>query len=320
MDGFYDQQVPFMLPPSQKSHVEEPCDRPFNDRKRKFVDTELAQDTEELFQDLSQLQEIWIAEAQVPDDEQFVPDFQSDNLVFHGPPTKIKREQSASKELSPCGQDPNLRPYGEKCLYSYSAYDRKPAMGFKPLTPPSTPVSPCGSAHTPGARPLHEQTPPRPRPRPPDAGPRPLHGQAAIQGAAHNQRTLALHSQTPPFAVPCPPLNHADNAYGAEHRFHRQLSEPCLPYPPSEVPGRPLPPPRAPDRVLRRPPRTSARCPSPPGPRAPRASSRSCWTPLRRAVPPPPWRPPDPAPAAPTPTATSTPGHQTGAPGLLLRL
>ncbi|XP_035267659.1 ETS translocation variant 5a isoform X3 [Anguilla anguilla] len=241
MDGFYDQQVPFMLPPSQKSHVEEPCDRPFNDRKRKFVDTELAQDTEELFQDLSQLQEIWIAEAQVPDDEQFVPDFQSDNLVFHGPPpTKIKREQSASKELSPCGQDPNLRPYGEKCLYSYSAYDRKPAMGFKPLTPPSTPVSPCGSAHTPGARPLHEQTPPAvPVPGPQTPGPRPLHGQAAIQGAAHNQRTLALHSQTPPFAVPCPPLNHADNAYGAEHRFHRQLSEPCLPYPPSEVPGRP---------------------------------------------------------------------------------
>lgn len=75
-----------------KSHVEDPShSRPMNDRKRKFVDSELALDTEgnasaeaqrrsvayfyskklsitfyfsELFQDLSQLQEIWIAEGQ----------------------------------------------------------------------------------------------------------------------------------------------------------------------------------------------------------------------------------------------------------------
>jgi len=51
------------------------------DRKRKFLDTDLAHDSEELFQDLSQLQEAWLAEAQVPDDEQFVPDFQSDNCA-----------------------------------------------------------------------------------------------------------------------------------------------------------------------------------------------------------------------------------------------
>ncbi|KAJ8283048.1 hypothetical protein COCON_G00055670 [Conger conger] len=235
MDGFYDQQVPFIVPPSQqKSHVEAPCDRSFSDRKRKFVDTELAQDTEELFQDLIQLQEIWIAEAQVPDDEQFVPDFQSDNLVFHGPPTKIKRELSPSKQLSPCSQAPGLPSYREKCLYSYSAYDRKPAIGFKPLTPPSTPVSPCGPAHAPGAHPLHEQTGPAHAP-----GPHPLHRQTAIPSGAHSHRPLPLHSQTPPFAVPCPPANHANPAYGAEHRFHRQLSEPCLPYPPSEAAGRP---------------------------------------------------------------------------------
>ncbi|XP_036401590.1 ETS translocation variant 5a isoform X1 [Megalops cyprinoides] len=247
MDGFYDQQVPFMVPPSHKSHVEEPCSRPFNDRKRKFVDTELAQDTEELFQDLSQLQEIWIAEAQVPDDEQFVPDFQSDNsVVFHGPPpTKIKRELSPSKELSPCSQDQSLTPYGEKCLYSYSsAYDRKPVVGFKPLTPPSTPVSPCGSAHTPGTRPAHERTPPN---VPSQAlGPRPLQGQTAAPSGAHNQRTLPLHNQSPPFAVPCPPLSHGDSTYSVEHRFHRQLSEPCLPFPPSEVQGRPPFPPHTP--------------------------------------------------------------------------
>lgn len=92
----------FFLSQQHKSHVEESShNRPLNDRKRKFVDTELAQDTEgnialmpwmhfcwlscvltcnyfggnlssicftswfpELFQDLSQLQEIWIAEGE----------------------------------------------------------------------------------------------------------------------------------------------------------------------------------------------------------------------------------------------------------------
>ncbi|XP_015257612.1 PREDICTED: ETS translocation variant 5-like [Cyprinodon variegatus] len=89
MDRFYDQQVPFMVPPSQNSAADEaPSGRLLNDRKRKFVDTELAQDTEELFQDLSQLQEIWIAEAQVPDDEQFVPDFQSESRKYLDPPTQ----------------------------------------------------------------------------------------------------------------------------------------------------------------------------------------------------------------------------------------
>ena len=76
----------------------------------------------ELFQDLSQLQEAWLAEAQVPDDEQFVPDFQSDNLVLHAPPpTKIKRElHSPSSELSSCSHEQALGAnYGEKCLYNY---------------------------------------------------------------------------------------------------------------------------------------------------------------------------------------------------------
>ncbi|XP_056145068.1 ETS translocation variant 5a isoform X2 [Lampris incognitus] len=239
MDGFYDQQVPFMVPPN-KSHVEEASySRPLSDRKRKFVDTELAQDTEELFQDLSQLQEIWIAEAQVPDDEQFVPDFQSDSLMFHGPPpAKIKRELTPSKELSPCRQDRSPMPYGEKCLYSYSAYDRKPTPGFKPLTPPSTPVSPCGSISTAGPHPLSEQTPPpHPRVTNQTAGPRPLlvqqHPVTASSGP-HNQRPLPVHSQSPPFAVPCPPLSQDVNSFSPEHRFQRQMSEPCLPYPPPE--------------------------------------------------------------------------------------
>ncbi|KAM4731358.1 ETS translocation variant 5a isoform 2-T3 [Anableps anableps] len=227
MDRFYDQQVPFMVPPSSSAADESPNARPLNDRKRKFVDTELAQDTEELFQDLSQLQEIWIAEAQVPDDEQFVPDFQSESLMFHGPPpTKIKRELTPTKDLSPCRQDKSPMPYGEKCLYSYSACDGKPTPGFKPLTPPSTPVSPCVLTST-----ALTQTPPP-------------HSHVANQTPAQrplqqppNQQTLLVHS--PPFAVPCVPLSQDANSFTPEHRFQRQMSEPCIPFPPSESQTRP---------------------------------------------------------------------------------
>ncbi|XP_069577119.1 ETS translocation variant 5a isoform X2 [Brachyistius frenatus] len=245
MDGFYDQQVPFIVPPSHKSHVGavSPNRPPYIDRKRKFVDTELAQDTEELFQDLSQLQEIWIAEAQVPDDEQFVPDFQSDSLMFHGPPAaKIKRELTPSKDLSPCRQDRSPMPYGEKCLYSYSACDRKPTPGFKPLTPPSTPVSPCGPTSTPGAHQLSEQTslpPPHPHVANSTPGPRPLHVQQPLTASAGppSQQPLPVHS--PPFAVPCAPIGQDVSSFSPEHRFQRQMSEPCLPFPPSDSQGRP---------------------------------------------------------------------------------
>ncbi|XP_061826926.1 ETS translocation variant 5a isoform X1 [Nerophis lumbriciformis] len=229
MDDFYDQQVPFvMFPPSEPGRVS-------NERKRKFVDTELAQDTEELFQDLSQLQDLWIAEAQVPDDEQFVPDFQSDSLMFHGPPpTKIKREQTASKELSPCHQDRSPMLYEEKCLYINSACDGKSTPTFKPLTPPSTPVSPCGPA---GAHRLSEQSPPRPNVASLPAGLRPVH----VQRQQHphpqstgprNQPAHPVHS--PPFAVPCAPIGQDANNFTPEHRFQRQMSEPSLHFPQSD--------------------------------------------------------------------------------------
>ncbi|XP_078084207.1 ETS translocation variant 1 isoform X2 [Mustelus asterias] len=120
MDGYYDQQVPFMITP--KPHGGKCSERTTSERKRKFIDTDLAQDSEELFQDLSQLQETWLAEAQVPDnDEQFVPDFQSENLAFHGLPLKIKKEpQSPCSELSTaCSHEQPFKfSYGEKCLYN----------------------------------------------------------------------------------------------------------------------------------------------------------------------------------------------------------
>ncbi|EAW93656.1 ets variant gene 1, isoform CRA_c [Homo sapiens] len=80
MDGFYDQQVPYMVTNSQRGRN---CnEKPTNVRKRKFINRDLAHDSEELFQDLSQLQETWLAEAQVPDnDEQFVPDYQAESYM-----------------------------------------------------------------------------------------------------------------------------------------------------------------------------------------------------------------------------------------------
>nr|KAF6418291.1 ETS variant transcription factor 1 [Rousettus aegyptiacus] len=81
MDGFYDQQVPYMVTTNNQRGRN--CnEKPTNVRKRKFINRDLAHDSEELFQDLSQLQETWLAEAQVPDnDEQFVPDYQAESYT-----------------------------------------------------------------------------------------------------------------------------------------------------------------------------------------------------------------------------------------------
>uniref|UniRef100_A0A7M4FTX7 ETS variant transcription factor 5 n=1 Tax=Crocodylus porosus TaxID=8502 RepID=A0A7M4FTX7_CROPO len=240
MDGFYDQQVPFMVP--GKPCTEDCRGRPVTDRKRKFLDTDLAHDSEELFQDLSQLQETWLAEAQVPDDEQFVPDFQSDNLVLHAPPpAKIKRElHSPSSELSSCSHEQALcANYGDKCLYNYCAYDRKPQAGFKPVTPPATPVSP---AH---------QNSSLPPPPPPPSVQTTAHvaPTGPLRGAPPASTAPALHSLQEPrqqtFAVPRPPhppmqmpKMMPENQYPTEHRFQRQMSEPCHPFPPQPgVPG-----------------------------------------------------------------------------------
>ncbi|NXW47086.1 ETV5 protein, partial [Nyctiprogne leucopyga] len=225
MDGFYDQQVPFMGP--GKSCAEEGRGRLGSDRKRKFLETDLAHDSEELFQDLSQLQEAWLAEAQVPDDEQFVPDFQSDNLVLHAPPlAKIKRElHSPSSELSSCSHEQVLcASYGDKCLYNCCAYDRKPTARFKPLTLPAAPVSPThqGSAlppQAPAVQATAHGTSPAPRPLP-----------------EQRLQTFAVPR------LPHPPVHMpkmvSENQYPAEHRFQRQLSEPCHPFPPQPgVPG-----------------------------------------------------------------------------------
>ncbi|KAM8722658.1 ETS translocation variant 5-like [Acanthopagrus schlegelii] len=218
MDGFYDQQVPFGVPES-KCHIGE-AERCLSERKRKFMDTELAQDTEELFQDLSQLQEIWIAEAQVPDDEQFVPDFQSNSLMLHGLPiSKVKRESSPSKELSPC-----RKLQADMCLYSYSACDTKPA-GLKALNPASTPVQ-CGSAHPAGPPPAkRDLQPPAPQlthNRPPSHLPAP---------SPSHHHNIPQANQSQHFALPRPSISCPSASFSSEPRFQRQLSEPCVSFP-----------------------------------------------------------------------------------------
>uniref|UniRef100_A0A2K5ZSD6 ETS variant transcription factor 1 n=1 Tax=Mandrillus leucophaeus TaxID=9568 RepID=A0A2K5ZSD6_MANLE len=199
MDGFYDQQVPYMVTNSQRGRN---CnEKPTNVRKRKFINRDLAHDSEELFQDLSQLQETWLAEAQVPDnDEQFVPDYQAESLAFHGLPLKIKKEpHSPCSEIgSACSQEQPFKfSYGEKCLYNVSAYDQKPQVGMRPSNPPtpsSTPVSP-----------LHHASP------------------------------NSTHTPKPDRAFPAhlpPSQSIPDSSYPMDHRFRRQLSEPCNSFPP----------------------------------------------------------------------------------------
>ncbi|XP_014741017.1 PREDICTED: ETS translocation variant 4 [Sturnus vulgaris] len=63
--------------------------------------------------------------AQVPDnDEQFVPDFHSENLAFHSPPAKIKKEpQSPSEPTLSCSHEQPFQHNSEQCLYA-SAYDQ----------------------------------------------------------------------------------------------------------------------------------------------------------------------------------------------------
>lgn len=94
-----------------------------------------------------------------------------------------------------------------------SAYERKTSIGFKPLTPPSTPVSPCSSTNT---HAMHEQTPPLVHNS--TLGQHSLHGQPTVTNSTLSQRALPLHSQTPPFAVPCPPQNH-NAPFNNEHRW-----------------------------------------------------------------------------------------------------
>ncbi|XP_045442181.1 ETS translocation variant 4 isoform X5 [Pipistrellus kuhlii] len=170
-----------------------------------------------LFQDLSHFQETWLAEAQVPDsDEQFVPDFHSENLAFHSPTTRIKKEPQSPRTdpaLS-CSRKPPL-PYhhGEQCLYS-SAYDPPRQIAIK---------SPAPGA--PGQPPL----PPYPRAEQRSfvrssgtSQPPPGHGYLGEHSSAFQQPLDLCHSFTSSQGGGRAPL---------PTPYQHQLSEPCPPYP-----------------------------------------------------------------------------------------
>ncbi|XP_066061265.1 ETS translocation variant 4 isoform X2 [Chamaea fasciata] len=125
MKGYLDQQVPFTFPQQPPGQVGPGAGAVLAAGKtRGEPGVPPAQDSEELFQDLRQLQETWLSEAQVPDnDEQFVPDFHSENLAFHSPPAKIKKEpQSPSEPRVSCSHEQPFQ-HSEQCLYA-SAYDQ----------------------------------------------------------------------------------------------------------------------------------------------------------------------------------------------------
>lgn len=152
--------------------------------------------------------------------------------MFHGPPpVKIKREPTPSKDLSPCCSP---MPFREKCLYSYrwvltpprtftgvfttvsfiySACDRKPTSGYKPETPPSTPVSPCVPSST--AHPLRERIPP---PHPHVANPAAVHLRQPA-GASSGSPEQPGQGHSPAFAVPCGSISQHASPLTPEHRY-----------------------------------------------------------------------------------------------------
>lgn len=242
MDGYLDQQVPYTL--ANRSQGNGPLNRLLMATKRKYMDAELPpQESEDLFQDLSQLQETWLTEAQVPDsDEQFVPDFHSENSVaFHSPPVKIKKEpQSPGSDPSQsCSHKQSFSyPNGEQCLYA-SAYEQKRAAvagaGGSKSSCPGTPMSP-----------MQHYSPK------PTVGTRQESGYMNPPSASQSH---ACHSHSYPMnpssrfpsgsAEMCPPfasqgqalqrMHPAHASGGGGGGFHRQHSDPCLPYPPQQT-------------------------------------------------------------------------------------
>ncbi|XP_067167982.1 ETS translocation variant 4 isoform X3 [Apteryx mantelli] len=143
MKGYLDQQVPFTFPQQPPGHAAPGCRAQTRARRRPAAPgLPPAQESEDLFQDLSQFQETWLTEAQVPDsDEQFVPDFHSENLAFHSPPAKVKKEPQ-SPSLDPTLSCSHKQPFqyrnGEQCLYT-----RQDRSFLSPVGPPHS-TSSCG--------------------------------------------------------------------------------------------------------------------------------------------------------------------------------
>ncbi|XP_075379321.1 ETS translocation variant 4 isoform X3 [Mycteria americana] len=216
MKGYRDQQVPLAFPQQPPGQAAPGGEALMGARKRAGAPGfPPAPDSEDLFQDLSQLQETWLTEAQVPDsDEQFVPDFHSENLAFHSPPAKIKKEpQSPSSDptLSCNHKQPFQYHNGEQCLYA-SAYDQPRQVGIQSPSPGTLIQSPL------------QQFPRQDRSFLTPAGP--PHPTSSCGYLSDNSSAYQ-----PPVEM-CPSFSSSQGmAQEDPIAYQHQMSEPCLQYP-----------------------------------------------------------------------------------------
>uniref|UniRef100_A0A8C4Q365 ETS domain-containing protein n=1 Tax=Eptatretus burgeri TaxID=7764 RepID=A0A8C4Q365_EPTBU len=108
----------------------------------------LAQESEELFHDLSQLQETWLAEAKVPDnEEQVFPDFQTEMAAFHDP-LHVKQDNCVSSCAVQGGISANRSGYKARAASSQNSIAwikaktalYRPEKGNSPHIPTADPI------------------------------------------------------------------------------------------------------------------------------------------------------------------------------------
>uniref|UniRef100_A0A8C6WTT4 ETS variant transcription factor 4 n=1 Tax=Neogobius melanostomus TaxID=47308 RepID=A0A8C6WTT4_9GOBI len=255
MDGYLDQQVPYTL--ANKSQGNGPLNRLLMAAKRKYMDTELPpQESEDLFQDLSQLQETWLTEDKAA--RVLVPNlicrccfvvFFFTAVAFHSPPVTIKKEpQSPGSDPSQsCSHKQTFSyPSGEQCLYA-SAYEQKRAAAGAKSSCPGTPMSPMQQHYSPkptaAGRPDAGYMNHAPASQPLPSNSYHLNPSSRYQG--HSGDAMAP-PQFPPAApafqrMPSAPSGHGSGGTGAGGGgggggggpgggYHRQHSDPCMPY------------------------------------------------------------------------------------------
>uniref|UniRef100_A0A8C9VPA5 ETS variant transcription factor 4 n=1 Tax=Scleropages formosus TaxID=113540 RepID=A0A8C9VPA5_SCLFO len=228
MDGYFDQQVPYTS--ANKSQGNGAQNRLLMGTKRRYMDTELPpQESEDLFQDLSQLQETWLTEGKEDVNECF--QFSCSSVAFHSPSVKIKKEPRSpgSDPSQSCSHKQSFTyPSREQCLYT-SAYEQKTVEGPK-TSSPGTPMSPM--QHYSSKPPLSVQ---------PDLGYMNLAaGTQRLHSHSFPMENSTKYSQPPAEMCPqYPPLGQSlqralpapnGGGSGGSGVYHRQLSEPCMPY------------------------------------------------------------------------------------------
>ncbi|XP_030829346.1 ETS translocation variant 1 isoform X1 [Strongylocentrotus purpuratus] len=134
-DGFYDQQVPFLdsqtVPDVDEVPDCETCPEGASCGKSKG---DLDQDSKELFHDLDQLQEEWLADdfgyGPESEPEQYVPDFQSENLPLS---IKIKPEPRSPGYHKPCAHMKSPAASTSHRHFDFDKFEQKFAYGEQVL-------------------------------------------------------------------------------------------------------------------------------------------------------------------------------------------